>query len=121
MSSDRPPQNPAFDVALETAPKTEVIDAAEDEEEAAKRAAALASTFDPAIAHAGKTDEELIAEREAQGRLMVDAAIALGVVIAIAEAEEEPSVTVGTMEDGDPEIGGLETEGAPPTDTEEGE
>lgn len=117
---DAPPQNPAFDVALEPAPKTEVIDAAEDEEEAAKRAAALASTFDPAIAHAGKTDEELIAEREAQGRLMVDAAIALGVVIAIAEAEEA-SVTEGTMEDGDPEIGGLETEGAPPTDTEEGE
>ena len=121
MSGDQPPQNPAFDVALEPAPKTDVIDAAEDEEEAARRAAALASTYDPAIAHAGKTDEELIAEREAQGRLMVDAAIALGVVIAIAEADGEASVTQGTMEDGETEIGGLEAEGAPPTDTEEGE
>jgi hypothetical protein len=119
MSVGDPPQNPAFDVALEPAPKTDVIDAAEDEEDAAKRAAGLASTYDPAIAHAGKTDEELIAEREAQGRMMLDAAIALGVVVAAAEAEA--GVTPGTIDAAEAETAGLETEDGPPTDTEEGE
>lgn len=84
----------AFDMAIEPASKADpVIDAEEDEDEDAKRArdAALASTFDPERAHAGKSDEELIAEREAQARELGDAAIALGVILAVAEANDSPS------------------------------
>jgi len=116
MSTRAPPQNPGFEVTLDPAPKAEVIDAAEDHEDAAKRAAALASTYDPNLAHAGKTDEELIAEREAQTRALIDVAIGVGVVLAIAE-----SVTPDTSLADEVENNDLETEGPPPTDMQDGE
>ena len=122
MTRASPPDggNEAFEVSLDPAPKADIVDADEDEEEAAKRAAALASTFDPAIAHTGKTDEELIAERAAEGRLLLDAAIALGVVVAIAEAEEA-GVTEGTLGEADGKSGEPETEAPPLTDMQDGE
>lgn len=121
MSAREPPQNPAFDVALDPAPKAEIVEAEADGEEAAKRAAALASSFDPAIAHAGKTDEELIAERDAANRAGFDIALAVGVVVAVAEAEADAGVTAGTMEADEAEISGPEAEGAPPSDMSDGE
>jgi hypothetical protein len=121
MGADPPDGgNDAFDVALDPAPEAEVVDAAEDEGEAARRAAALASTFDPAIAHAGKTNEEMIAEREAQARLLADAVLALGVVIAVAEAEAA-SVTADTLADAAAQNGEPETEDGPPTDMQDGD
>lgn len=58
----------------------------EDEEKRRAREAALASTFDPDLAHAGKTDEELIEERQDEARLFVDIAIAAGVAAVLHEA-----------------------------------
>ena len=121
MSAREPPQNPAFDVALDPAPKAGIVEAVEDEEGAAKRAAALASTFDPTIAHAGKTNEEMIAERDAATRAAFDIALAVGVIAAVAEAEAEPGVTADTMEADEAEISGPEAEGAPPSDMSDGE
>ena len=90
---DNEPQ--AFDMSIEAAPKTApVIDAEEDEEGKRERAAALASTFDPERAHAGKSEEELIAEREAETRELIDAAIVVGVVIAVAEANDNEAPDV---------------------------
>ncbi len=121
MSAREPPQNPAFDVALDPAPKAYVVDAEEDEDAAARRAAALASTFDPAIAHAGKTDEELIAEREAANRAAFDIALAVGVIVAVVEAEAAEGVTADTPDAEVAEISGPEEEGAPPSDMSDGE
>lgn len=81
--------NSAYDVSVDPAPKNEVIDAEEDEEDRLRREAALASTYDPTITHSGKTDEELIAEREADTRLLVDVAIVAGVAIALADDQDE--------------------------------
>lgn len=61
------------------------MDATEDEATKRERDAALASTFDPALAHHGKTDEELIEERQDETRELLDTAIAATIVIAIAE------------------------------------
>lgn len=78
-----------FDVAIEPAPKTPVVEAEEDEDEKRKRDETLASTYDPALAHDGKTEEELIAERQADGRLLLDAVIVTGIIVAAAEANED--------------------------------
>ncbi len=85
MSADAPPEHPKFEVAVEPAPRNEVVEAEEDEDAKREREAALASTFDQALAHHGKTDEEMIEERQDEARLLVDAAIVTGIVIAVAE------------------------------------
>jgi len=81
---------PAFDVVVESESDSAapVIEVEEDDDEKRKRDAALASTFDQERAHDGKSDEEMIAEREQNTREAVDLAIAIGVVIAVAEASE---------------------------------
>jgi hypothetical protein len=79
----------AFDVSIENESAAPVIEVEEeDDDEKRKRDAALASTFDQERAHDGKSDEEMIAEREQSTREAVDLAIAIGVVIAVAEASE---------------------------------
>lgn len=128
MSREQPPRESeaAFDVALDPAPKAKIIEGEEDEEAAARRAAALASTFDPEIARAGKSDEELIAERAAETRQIVDVAIAVGVVMAVIQAEEEAQneaeagVTPGTAAI-DPAWDGLNTEDLTLTELDDGE
>lgn len=87
MTTAPPPENPKFDVDLETAPRKEVLDAEEDEQSKREREAALASTFDDALAHNGKTDEELIEERQDETRMILDAAIVVGIAVAVAEHE----------------------------------
>jgi hypothetical protein len=80
---------PAFDVSVESESAAPVIEVEEeDDDEKRKRDAALASTFDQERAHDGKSEEEMIAEREQSAREAVDLAIAIGVVIAVAEASE---------------------------------
>lgn len=108
MSSGKSPDardaDPAFDMALEPSPKTPVIEGeADDEETQRKRDAALASTFDQELAHAGKSDEELIAERDAETRALIDVAIVAGVLIAAADAdadETEETNPADVIEDG---------------------
>jgi hypothetical protein len=87
LNAATPPENAEFDVTVEPAPRREVLEAEEDEESKRDREAALASTFDPALAHHGKTDEELIEERQDEARMLGDAAIATAIVIAAAENE----------------------------------
>ena len=103
MSGDDP--RAPFDVAVEPLPQGNVVDAEEDEESKRAREAALASTFDPNRAHAGKTEDELIAEREADARVIVDVAIVTAVAIALHEADAD-----------DPE-----SEDLAPTDSNDGE
>lgn len=103
MSGDDP--RAPFDMAVEPAPQGNVVDAEEDEESKRAREAALASTFDPSRTHSGKTEDELIAEREADVRLIVDVAIVTGVAIALHEADAD-----------DPESDDLA-----PTDSNDGE
>lgn len=88
MSNPSPPEHPKFDVAVEPAPRSEVMDVEEDEESKRARDAALASTFDPALAHDGKTDEEMIEERKDDTRALLDAAIVVGIAVAVAENAE---------------------------------
>lgn len=83
------PTNEGFDVAVETAPKSDVVAAEEDEESKRRRDAELASTFDQTLAHNGKTEEELIEERQEETRQLLDTAIAVGVIVAIAENAEQ--------------------------------
>lgn len=86
---DKDDEPQAFDMSIEPAPKAgPVIDAEEDDDAKRTRHAALASTFDQERAHAGKSEEELIAERAADTRELVDAAIALGIIIAVVEAND---------------------------------
>lgn len=96
-----PPQNPAFEVAVDPTPKTDVVEVEEDEESKRQREAALASTYDPALAHDGKTDEEMLEERQDETRMILDAAIVTGIVIAVADSEDnnEPPVEVAEDED----------------------
>lgn len=91
MNTGAPPDEPKFDVALEPAPRANVVEAEEDEESKRKREAELASTFDQSLAHHGKTEEEMIEERQAEARLLVDVAIAAGIVVAIAENQDDES------------------------------
>jgi hypothetical protein len=76
-----------------------VVEAEEDEQAKRDREAALASTFDQSLAHHGKTDEELIEERQDEARMILDVAIVTGVVIAVAENEAEDVVPPETEED----------------------
>ena len=87
MSTPPPPENAKFDVAVEPAPRKEVLDAEEDEQSKREREAALASTFDDALAHNGKTDEEMIEERQDETRMILDTAIVVGIAVAVAEHE----------------------------------
>lgn len=103
MSTDTPPEHPKFDVAVESAPRTEVLEAEEDAESKRQRDAALASTFDPALAHSGKTDEELIKERQDEARMVLDTAIAVGIVIAVTDDERSDDIDVEIVEDAPPE------------------
>ncbi|MFN3464743.1 MAG: hypothetical protein ACK4X1_11780 [Terricaulis sp.] len=87
MSGRTPPEHPKFEVAVEPAPRNEVVEAEEDEESKRARDAALASTYDPALAHSGKTDEEMIEERNDATRALLDAAIVVGIAVAVADNE----------------------------------
>jgi hypothetical protein len=104
LSNEAPPEHPKFEVTVEPAPRSEVVDAEEDEESKRAREAALASTYDPALAHSGKTDEEMIEERNDETRALLDAAIVVGIAVAIAENEtsdvEEDVVPPETDDDG---------------------
>lgn len=106
MSAPKPPEHPQFDVSVEPAPRTEVVEAEEDEESKRARDAALASTFDPALAHNGKTDEELIEERQDEARMLGDVAIAAAIVIAVTDDAREDSVEFEIMDDAPAEDGG---------------
>lgn len=104
MNADAPPEHPKFEVAVEPAPLAEVVDVEEDEESKRNRDAALASTFDQSLAHNGKTDEELIEERQDEARLIVDAVILTGIVIAVAENQNldvEDAVPLDTEDNDD--------------------
>ena len=85
MNGDDP--RAPFEVAVEPAPLGQVVDAAEDEEAKREREAALASTYDPTRVHTGKTEDEMIAEREADARLIADVVIVTGVAIALHETD----------------------------------
>lgn len=87
MNTPPPPENAKFDVAVEPTPRQDVLDAEEDEQSKREREAALASTFNDALAHNGKTDEELIEERQDETRMILDAAIVVGIAVAVAEHE----------------------------------
>lgn len=102
---ERDTEAEGFDMAIEPSSKTPVVQAEEDENAARARDAALASTFDPERAHAGKSEEELIAEREAQAREIVDAAIALGVIVAVVEANDNET-TLSEANDAEIDDGG---------------
>ena len=78
----------AFDVSLDRAPSTPVIEVQEDDEAKRHREAALASTFDPERAHDGKTDEEMIEERAQETRMLGDVAIVAGIAVAVIEADD---------------------------------
>lgn len=102
MTTPPPPENAKFDVAVEPAPRKEVLDAEEDEQSKREREAALASTFDQSLAHNGKTDEELIEERQDETRMILDAAIVVGIAVAVAEHETldvEEAVLPDTSDD----------------------
>lgn len=101
MSEPAPPEHPKFEVAVEPAPSSEVVEAEEDEESKRARDAALASTFDPALAHSGKTDEEMIEERNDDTRALLDAAIVVGIAVAVAENEALDVEEVVPPEDDD--------------------
>lgn len=92
MSGAKDPSAPAFDVSVESADAAPVIEVEEDDEDKRARDAALASTFDQERAHDGKSEEEMIAEREQSTREAIDLAIAISVVVAVAEANDEDAV-----------------------------
>lgn len=109
-----------FDVSVETAPGSSVVEAEADEEEQRKRDAAGASTYDQALAHDGKTDEELIEERQDAARLVSDAVIVVGVVAAIAASRDEDEPSEAIVEEA--QAGSqLETGGADEEDNDVGE
>jgi len=107
LSEPKPPTEQRFDVAVEPAPESKVLEAEEDDDSKRARDAALASTFDPALAHHGKTDEELIEERQDASRALGDAVIVAGVAIALAENAEDDALNVEEdIANDDPEDGG---------------
>ena len=106
MNTTPPPQYPAFDVTVETTPKADVVEVEEDEESKRQRDAALASTFDPALAHHGKTDEELLEERQDDTRLILDAAIVVGIAVAVAEHETLDAVEAVVSPESEDDDGG---------------
>lgn len=107
MSEPKPPAEQRFDVAVEPAPKSNVLEAEEDDDSKRARDAALVSTFDPALAHHGKTDEELIEERQDATRVLGDAVIVAGIAIALAENAENDALNVEEdIADENPDDGG---------------
>jgi len=90
-----------FDVAVNDAPppEREVLDAEPEDEK--KRDAALASTFDQELAHDGKSDEELIKERQDDARLLADVVIVTGVIVAAHEAAEVEEIELDAAEEDD--------------------
>ena len=105
MTTPPPPENAKFDVAVEPAPPQDVLDAEEDEQSKREREAALASTFDQSLAHNGKTDEELIEERQDDARMLGDAMIAVAIVIAVTDDARAHDIDVEIVEGAPPEIG----------------
>jgi hypothetical protein len=103
MNAGAPPENAKFDVTVDPAPPDAVLDAEEDEEAKRKRDAELASTFDPALAHHGKTEEEMIEQRQDEARLLLDAAIAAGIVFAVAEQADNEDAEVDVEEAAPPD------------------
>ena len=105
MSAPEPPEK--FDMSVEPAPKTPVIDAEPaDDEEKRRQDTAAASTYDPAHTHDGKTDEELIEERHDAELAIAGAAIVGGIIVAheLSEAEHEADIDgAGPEEAGDGE------------------
>lgn len=110
-----------FDVSVEPAPKMPVVEAEADDEDQRKRDAAAASTYHQALAHDGKTDEELIEERQDMARLVVDAAIIVGVAAAIAHAHDDDAPDAEIAEDGAETGAALEDAGAVEEDDDGGE
>ncbi len=109
MSSGAPTDEGKFDVAVETAPKSEVVATEEDEESKRRRDAELASTFDQTLAHDGKSEEDLIEERQDATRQVIDTAIAVAIVVAIAENAENDGADLEareTVESNDADDGG---------------
>jgi hypothetical protein len=110
LNSGAPTDEGQFDVAVETAPKSDVVAVEEDEESKRRRDAELASTFDQTLAHNGKTEEELIEERQEETRQLLDTAIAVGVIVAIAENAEQDGADLDVEQaveiDGDDDDGG---------------
>lgn len=102
MNADTPPENAKFDVAVEPAPRQDVLEAEEDEQAKRDREAALASTFDQSLAHHGKTDEELIEERQDETRMIGDVAIAAAIVIAVTDDAGADDIHVEIVEDDTP-------------------
>ncbi len=103
MTTPPPPENAKFDVAVEPAPRKDVVEAEEDEQSKREREAALASTFDQTLAHHGKTDEELIEERQDEARMLGDAAIAAAIVIAVTDDARADAIDVEIAEGYPPE------------------
>ncbi|MEZ6023881.1 MAG: hypothetical protein R3C16_10830 [Hyphomonadaceae bacterium] len=79
-----------YDVSEGNPAARDVVDAEPDDDEEIKRRrdAALASTYDPQFAHSGKTDEEMIEERQDEARMLLDVAIVTGAVLAVHELAE---------------------------------
>lgn len=92
MNNRTPPEHPKFEVTVEPAPRNEVVEAEADEDSKRARDAALASTYDPALAHSGKTDEEMIEERKDDTRALLDTAIVVGIAVAVAENAEDEAL-----------------------------
>ena len=91
MTASPPPQAPQTGPEVRAAePGDEgplVLAEAEEDDELARQRA-LASTYDPLIAHAGKHDEQLIKERQDATLLAVDLAIAASIVLALRDDDE---------------------------------
>lgn len=95
-----------FDMSVEPASANAAVAAEADEQEQKKRDAALASTYDPALAHHGKTDEEMLEERQDAARLVMDVAIVAGVVVAVEAAKDDGDGADDAPEVEDAEDGG---------------
>lgn len=103
MTTSPPPENAKFDVTVEPAPRKDVVEAEEDEQSRREREATLASTFDQSLAHHGKTDEELIEERQDEARMLGDAVIAAAIVIAVTDDARGDDIDVEIVEETPPE------------------
>lgn len=106
MTGPLPPENAKFDVAEDLLPRREVLDAEEDEQSRREREAALASTFDQTLAHNGKTDEELIEERQDDMRALGDVAIAVAIAIAVTDDDGVSDAHIEIVEEAPVEADG---------------
>lgn len=106
LTGPLPPENAKFDVAEDLLPRREVLDAEEDEQSRREREAALASTFDQTLAHNGKTDEELIEERQDDMRALGDVAIAVAIAIAVTDDDGVSDAHIEIVEEAPVEADG---------------